>query len=163
MRRHSIDVLVIVGALVLLPSATVFAQCTASCGTGVCPLTPYTGPTACFPPATAPSCPVGTVTFANQTTFTWPGAACATAGYDVAMGDLACLRGNCALALTCPGCMPGENNDMVDTMAIDAGVLLPGEGVWYLVRVDGDSWNTTGAGQCSDYDTTLFPPSICTP
>ena len=78
------------------------------------------------------------------------------------MGDLACLKGNCALDLTCPGCMALENND-TDTMATDVGALLPGQGVWYLVRVDGESWNSTGLGQCSDYDGALSPSSICTP
>jgi len=148
-----------VGAFIVILPSTVFAQCT--CGPSVCPATPYAGPTACLPPA-SPSCPIGIVTFINQTTFTWPSTTCATAVYDVAMGDLACLKGNCALDLTCPACMPLENND-TDTMATDAGALLPGQGVWYLVRVDGESWNSTGLGQCSDYDGALSPSSICTP
>jgi len=56
--------------------------------------------------------------------------------------------------VTCPACLALEDND-TDTMAIDASDLAPGQAVWYLVRVDSQSWNSGSAGQCSDYDAVL--------
>ena len=152
---RNLKILLILGACALVPSATALAQCSGACGPGVCPSLPYTGPTACFPPPAA-TCTVGPVTFVNQTTLSWPAGdlACAPLVYDVAIGDLACLKGTCALDQTCPACLALENND-TDTMAVDASDLAPGQAVWYLVRVDAQSWNSGGAGQCSDYDAVL--------
>src|SRR5439155_376914 len=91
---RNLKILLILGACALVPSATALAQCSGACGPGVCPSLPYTGPTACFPPPAA-TCTVGPVTFVNQTTLSWPAGdlACAPLVYDVAIGDLACLKG----------------------------------------------------------------------
>jgi len=154
MRKTSVAIVIALGACVVLPQSTAFAQC--SC-TSVCPATPYAGPTACASPAGCPGspvvdpCNVGPVTFVNQTTLSWSPSSCGTS-YDVAMGDLACIKGGCSVCLTCAGCFV---DNLPSTMVTDSSGLALGQGVWYLVRVEGLDWDSNGTSQCSSYDTPL--------
>jgi hypothetical protein len=125
----------------------------ATCGSQVCPLTTCTAPR---PPAS--ECPIDTLVFSAKHALGWtaPGPACLKPKlYDTAKGDLDCLRRSCRpLAQTVPTCVPFEN-DSSDVTATDAAIPAPGDGFWYLVRIQGGTWNSTGLEQCTDYDVTL--------
>ena len=73
--------------------------------------------------------------------------------YDLARGDLDCLRGSCnPVSMTCvEQVSPTECGD-VDTQGVDTMAPPVGHGYWYLVRVNAETWNSDGAGQCTDYN-----------
>src|SRR5437867_7901192 len=120
-------------------SGPVLAQCAPPAGPPPCP------PPGCPAPACLaigpPVCPVAglTVTGFAPSVLAWAPvpAACAPATYDVARGDLDCLRNNCTMiGGTCPTCLPGEDGAF-GAIAVDPGAPLAGQGFWYLVRWDG--------------------------
>jgi hypothetical protein len=138
----------VLGVSLMAPSGSLWAQCAGACGVAACP------PAAvAFPPG---PCIIFPLTFTSQTDLAWPAApaGCAPLLYDVAVGDLDCLRGSCLLASSCPACMLLEDDD-VNLVAVDATPLAPGQGAWYLGRVDGMSWNSGFASQSTDYNPPL--------
>jgi hypothetical protein len=146
--RTAVIIIVSFGVSLIASSSRLWAQCPGACAAPACPPV-----AAVFPVG---PCPIFPLTFSDQTTLTWPAApaACAPLLYDVAVGDLDCLRGTCLLGLSCPACMALEDDD-VDLVAVDAAPLLPGQGAWYLVRVDLMSWNSGFASQATDYNPPL--------
>lgn len=123
-----------------------------TCGTPVCPVA------SCTPPLPPPSdCPINTLVLSDKEKLAWdnPSGCTAPQEYDVVRGDLDCLRYTCRpIQQTAPVCLPLEDDD-VDSSALDPTAPAPGNGYWYLVRVNGKSWNSLGSKQCTDYDATL--------
>ena len=137
---------------------------------GVIPGYSFTNAVACSPlAAPAPAaCPIGDLNFIDADTFAWgapPGCPLPLA-YDAIRGDLSCLRGFCTESIApplfpCGGCTLLENDDIVDAAADDAAVPAVGAGFWYGARVDGGTWNESGAGMhCSDWDA-MLPAGGC--
>lgn len=144
----------------MLRDGNAFAQCAPpkglpACPASVCPLPP------CAPPLPPPeACPISDLVFlADKMTMTWsfPADCPLPAAFDFARGDLDCLTSSCnPIVATCPTC--NENND-VDFTIFQGPFPVPGNANWYLVRVDGGTWNSSGTNQCTDYDATL--PMAC--
>lgn len=109
------------------------------------------------PPLPAPAqCPISNLAWSgDKTTLTWsyPATGCSLpAVFDVVRADLACHCNNCTTCLA---------NDGANTIA-DATLPSLGQGFWYLTRVSGGTWNSTGTRQMSDYDAAPLAPN-CLP
>ena len=107
--------------------------------------TPATGCVAPLPAAS--SCPINNASFlGNKQTLAWtfPAGCPLPPSFDVVKADLACRCNTCATCL--------ENDDGADMQASDAVLPLPGQGFWYLVRVNGGTWNDSGTGLCTNHD-----------
>lgn len=109
------------------------------------------------PPLPAPvQCPVTNLAWSgNKTTLTWsyPATGCSlSAVYDVVRAPLDCHCNTCTTCLA---------NDGPNTI-VDGTLPSVGQGFWYLTRVSGGTWNSTGTRQTSDYDVTPLAPS-CQP
>jgi hypothetical protein len=132
----------------------------AQCGPNTnCPATLATALPACVPPVATPCTLPGMLTFTNQTTLSWPAAPLGcTAAYDVAVGDLGCLHGTCSFEYSGPTCFVGNT-------ALQSAVhaLLPavGQGYYYVVAVDGETWNGSGPGECVNHDAIVIPVPTC--
>ena len=99
-------------------------------------------------------CPIGDLVFVDKTTLTWtfPVACAFPPLFDVARGDLDCLRSGVRVSVSCELCLPGEESSGVDFVAVDPAVPLPGEGYWYLIRVDAATWNAPGFTHETNYN-----------
>ena len=73
---------------------------------------------------------------ADKKEISWTGATCGTASWDLARGDLGPLRATGSFAGTT--CLENNGTDMLGS---DASVPAAGSGYYYLVRVNGLSWN----------------------
>lgn len=90
----------------------------------------------------------------SASTFEWdaPTAYACGALYDAVQGSLGDLRS--AGDLSGADCLPGEDDD-ADLEATDPVDPLPGEGAYYMSRVDDETWNTSLGGQGGDRDASV--------
>ncbi|HET6372538.1 MAG TPA: hypothetical protein VFG76_04480 [Candidatus Polarisedimenticolia bacterium] len=149
---------IVVSLAALMFTSAAFAQCLPEAGPA-CPAVCVTPP----PPVAACAFLSLDLSGGAVTTLTWlaPVGCGVPLVYDVARGDLDCFRGCRTIGATCPTCLPAEDDD-VDLMAVDALVPPPGNGYWYLVRVDGGvapgTWNTDNP---FDYNASLLAAAVC--
>jgi hypothetical protein len=132
------------------------AQCGASTN---CPAL-LTDPLPPCSPNAAILCTLGMLTFLNQTTMTWlpAQAMCPVTEYDVVFGDLGCLHGTCSFEFSGPSCLVANT-----TLKSASHTLLPalGQGYYYVVRADNETWNGSGPGECRDHDAILLAVPSC--
>jgi hypothetical protein len=106
-------------------------------------------PVTCAPPPATPcsmdSLAVASIDGSNVLTWEAPAGCTLPLDYEVARGDLECLRHHCSNCLSCAilGTTAGT------TLTDDSPPSTP---VWYLVRVIDGTWNGTGPTQCTDRD-----------
>ena len=156
--RTAINLFLISGLIVAAGAGltSAWAQCSVFSN---CPASLSLPLPACSSPVATTCTLPGMLTFLDQTTMTWPAApvSCAST-YDVAIGDLGCLHGTCSFEYSGPTCFIG--NTAAQT-AVHTVVPAVGEGYYYVVRVDDETWNGSGTGECVDHDALVIPIPTC--